>query len=165
MEPEQIIALIAALLALTGSQLGAIAKYKTAEGFSTTRALSGGAKVLITFGGVVAFFGIVVVTRYWQDILFHADRLMFAFGLFLTMVAGMFVQVIAANYRANRELLDISATQLVFPLLFSLVVFYPIWTLAGDASRDLFSFYAAFLNGYFWESVVTAAKNPTLAGK
>ncbi len=78
------------------------------------------------------------------------------------MIAGMFVQGLAANYRAGRKLWDVTASQLVFPLLFALIVFYPIWALTASSSRSLFSFYAAFLNGYFWESVVTATKNPNL---
>jgi len=54
----------------------------------------------------------------------------------------------------------------IYPLtwektLFSLVVFYPIWALVADAPRNLFAFYAAFLNGFFWETVVANARLPS----
>jgi hypothetical protein len=77
------------------------------------------------------------------------------------MIAGMFVQVLASNYREGNPLFAIEFGRLMFPLLFSLVVFYPIWSLAAGAPQNLFVFHAAFLNGYFWESVVSAARAPT----
>jgi hypothetical protein len=76
------------------------------------------------------------------------------------MAAGMFVQVLTTNYRHERPLLEVTPAQLVFPLLFSPIVFYPIWLVGGDRGPGAFPFYAAFLNGYFWQSVVSAVKAP-----
>jgi len=53
---------------------------------------------------------------------------------------------------------NVTATDLLLPLLFSIVVFYPIWAIATTAARSFFVIHAAFLNGYFWESFVAAAK-------
>jgi len=127
----------------------------------TGKKLSSGAKFLLWFLVVVVAFGAFSLYRYWPMVTENADTLMLAAGLLLTMAAGMVVQVLASNYRAGRELLDVQASQLIFPMLFALIVFYPIWTLAASSPRNLFAFYAAFLNGYFWESVVSTAKAPT----
>lgn len=117
-----------------------------------------GPVVLLIFVGVVAVFGLVTLVYYWQEIIANRDNISFAAWLFLTMVAGMFVQVVAENYRSHKPLFRVDASRLIFPLLFSLVVFYPIWSLTADAPRNLFAFHAAFLNGFFWESVVSSAK-------
>ena len=119
-----------------------------------------GIVVLLMFALVIIIFGRFSLYYYWPLISANAETLMFAVWLFLTMVGGMFVQVVTANSRGGRPLFDISASQLVFPLLFAFIVYYPIWALAASSQRNLFPFYAAFLNGYFWESVVSAAKAP-----
>jgi hypothetical protein len=125
------------------------------------RRLSPGVAVLFAFAVIIIVFGGFSLFYYWPLISSNGESLMFALWLFLAMIAGMFVQVLAANYRAGRALFDVSASQLIFPLLFALIVYYPIWALAASSPHNLFSFYAAFLNGYFWESVVSAAKAPT----
>jgi len=78
--------------------------------------------------------------------------------LFLTMAFGMSVQVLATNFREGQPLMSVESSQLLYPLLFSIVVFYPIWGIGASAPRNFFSFYAAFLNGFFWQTVVAAAK-------
>lgn len=118
--------------------------------------------VLGSFAAVVGIAGILTFIHYRDVIARNQDSFYFWVWLFLFMVAGMFVQVIASNHRAGRALLDISASQLVFPVLFSVVVFYPIWAIAASASHSFFSIHAAFLNGYFWESVVSTASRPTI---
>jgi hypothetical protein len=130
-------------------------------GPSSAWRIPAGIGVLLTFAGIIIIFGGFSVYHYWPLISSNSETLMFALWLFFAMVAGMFVQVLAANYRGGRPLFDVSASQLVFPLLFALIVYYPIWALAASSPHNLFSFYAAFLNGYFWESVVSAAKAPT----
>jgi drug/metabolite transporter (DMT)-like permease len=164
MDPDTMFALIPALFGAIGSVLGVIAKLRasTLVPASPTPRMSPGLRVLVGFAFVLICFGALAVLKYWDRILASSDDFMFAGGLFLMMVAGMFVQALAANYRAGRPLFDITATQLIFPLLFAVVVFFPIWTLAANSPRNLFPFYAAFLNGYFWESVVSAAKNPSV---
>lgn len=122
------------------------------------------ARILQSFATIVGILGLVTLIRNWDLLVKNQDSLVFLVWLFLFMVAGMFVQVIASNYRMGQGLLSVSASQLLFPLLFSIVVFYPIWAIATSASHSFFSIHAAFLNGYFWESVVSAAKSPQVSG-
>lgn len=127
--------------------------------------VTSGAKVLLYFSAAIAVFATLTAARYWDSIKTNGDLWMFGVWLFLTMVAGMFVQVIAANYRAGKPLFSVSASQLVFPLLFSTIVFYPVWVIGTSAQVNLFSFHAAFLNGYFWESVVSSTHLPVPANQ
>jgi hypothetical protein len=60
----------------------------------------------------------------------------------------------------ERRLRDVSPSRLLFPLLFAPIVYYPIWLVGSKQADTVFSYYAAFLNGYFWQSVVAAAKKP-----
>jgi hypothetical protein len=119
-----------------------------------------GLTVLIVFAVVVVIFGLGTAAYFLPYLRNHLDKLIVAVWLFLTMVFGMFVQVLNEFYRAKRPLSEIEATHLLFPLLFSIVVFYAIWATVGSASHSFFSFYAAFLNGFFWETTVSQAKPP-----
>jgi hypothetical protein len=117
-------------------------------------------RVLAGFAVVAVLFASVVVWRYWEHVVGLGDTLFLAVGLLLMMVAGMFVQVLSSNYTEDRSLLQISTWQLLYPLLFSPIVFYPIWLIGNEQGAEAFSFYAAFLNGYFWQSVVKATRRP-----
>jgi multisubunit Na+/H+ antiporter MnhG subunit len=119
-----------------------------------------GTKVLIVFGVLVVLFGILTVYRHWSFFTENEEDLVFWTWLFLTMVFGLFVQVLANNHQQNLPLFRIEASQLLYPLLFSIVIFYPVWGIAASAPRNFFSFYGAFLNGYFWQNVVAAVKRP-----
>ena len=93
----------------------------------------------------------------WDDEL----RLMrFGVWLFLAMAGGMFVQVLTSNYRTGKGLFDVAASQLIYPLLFSIIIFYPIWAIATSGTNNFFAIYAAFMNGFFWETVVANAQLP-----
>lgn len=117
--------------------------------------------MLLPFAGVVLVFGAATVWRHWDELTTSQDTLYYVGWLFIAMVAGMFVQVLSATYRAGRPLFDVTASQLTYALLFALVVFYPVWAIGASAPHTLFSFYAAFLNGFFWETVVSNARLPT----
>lgn len=153
-----------AIVAMSITVLSAVLRFfpkLTIPKRSKSSTLSSGAKFLIWFLLVVLAFGCYSAYRYWPQISRDTDLYMLALGLLLTMAAGMFVQVLGTNHRAGRPLFDVTASQLIFPLLFALIVFYPIWVLtSSSATGGLFPFYAAFLNGYFWESVVSTAKSP-----
>jgi hypothetical protein len=108
----------------------------------------------------VIAFGALITVRYWDLVRQNEDLLYLGFGLFLAMVAGMFAQVLSSNRRSGNSLFSVSDSQLVFPLLFSIVVFYPTWIVVASAPHSFFSVYAAFVNGYFWESTVSAVRPP-----
>jgi hypothetical protein len=129
-------------------------------GFSPDSARRPAVGILLVFVALTTLFGLITVVRYRDTILKNTDQLIFVAWLALVMIAGMFVQVLASNYRSGNPLLSVSASQLLYPLLFAIVVFYPIWALAASAPKNFFVIHAAFLNGYFWESVVSSAKVP-----
>lgn len=118
-----------------------------------------GKKILYAFAAIVAIFGAFAIYTYRALLFKSIDDVFYLCGVVLTMIFGMFVQVLYSAYRENRNF-KVTATQLVLPLLFSIVVFYPTWTTAAGSVRGLYAFYVAFLNGFFWESLVTAAKPP-----
>ncbi|MEX2697502.1 hypothetical protein [Rhizobium mongolense] len=117
-----------------------------------------GVKILFALAGLTLAFGVFCGIYYWRSIELRPDEAIFGVALFLAMVAGMTVQVLAANYRAGNPLFSVSRDQVIFPLLFSVIVFYPIWALTAEAPKGLFPLHASFLNGYFWESIVASAK-------
>lgn len=119
-----------------------------------------GRRVLIVFTVIVIVFGAFTLFRYWDAVVRNQDQLIFGVWLFLCMVAGMFVQVLINNYRAGNPLLMVTATQLIFPVLLSPIVFYVIWSTAGASPQGYFAVYCAFLNGYFWESTVSKVNPP-----
>lgn len=116
--------------------------------------------VLAVFATIAVIFAIAAAWRYWPQVIALGDTFFFAGALLLVMVAGMFVQVLSSNFNHDRPLLAITPSELLYPLLFSPIVFYPIWIVGNHQGAQVFSFYAAFLNGYFWQSVVAAAKRP-----
>ena len=119
-----------------------------------------GNPVLIVFCAIAALFLGFLTYRFWDEIVKLEVSIYFAFGLFLMMVAGMFVNVIKSNYGNGKPLFEVTAAQLIFPVLFAPMVFYPIWIVATSGKDLIFPLYAAFLNGYFWESVVSSVKGP-----
>jgi hypothetical protein len=145
-----------AILTLAGALLPMTAKRESVEfGASPPNT---GVPYLVTFGLIVIAFGAFTTKYYWEEIFVNANDVIFVIGLCLAMIGGMFVQVLAANHRARRPLFSVSRDDLLFPLLFSIIVFYPIWAVTATAPKGFLSIHAAFLNGYFWESVVSAAK-------
>ena len=124
-----------------------------------------GTPYLLAFAAVVVVFGILSGFYYREFFRSHFVDAMFVIWLGIAMIAGMFAQVLASNYRAGHGLFDISRDRLLFPLLFSIIVFYPIWAVAASAPKGFFVIHAAFLNGYFWESIVSGAKPPSRANR
>jgi len=165
--PDVLAALAAIITALAPAIL---AVHKNAKGKVTWKGApreptdetveSHGSKVLGGFAIILIAFGAIAIAHYWEIIKQREDLAFTVIGLLLTMVGGMFVQVLTANYKSGSPLFQVTASQLAFPLLFSPIVFYPVWALTTSGSQHLFSFYAAFLDGYFWESVVSSAKPP-----
>lgn len=184
---SELVSLGSILLSVVGALLGAISAYVSARTKGGPRIrmpdaspaaeeappghpiqwtvvqLSPGQTVLLTFAVIVVTFGVFTIWRYWHVLRVYEGTLHYVAWLFIAMIAGMFVQVVSANYRRGGGLFDVTVTDLVYPLLFALVVFYPVWAIAASAPRNLFSFYAAFLNGFFWETVVASAKLPATA--
>lgn len=117
-----------------------------------------GVNYLRAFALFILIFAGVTVAFYWEQLRSRGEDILFFGWLLLAMVAGMFAQVMAENYRSRKRLFDIPRDRLLYPLLFSVIVFYPVWALASSSEPNFFVVQAAFLNGYFWESIVSAAR-------
>lgn len=117
-----------------------------------------GKVVLMIFTLIVILYGAFVLKSNWEVVAQNKDLLTFGVGLFLSMVFGMFAQVIMSNYKAGQPLLAVSGSQLLYPVLISPIVFYVIWSTVASAPKGYFVVYCAFLNGYFWESTVSKVK-------
>ena len=102
----ELAALIPAILSALAPALAVLAKRQARRDIEqhARPAISSGAKVLLWFLMLVLIYAGFVTFWYWQAIQESADHLIFAVGLLLTMIAGMFVQGLAANYRAGRKL-------------------------------------------------------------
>ncbi len=120
-----------------------------------------GTRVLVIYGVIVGIAAIVTSVHYWETLRsLHADDFFFFGWLFLTMTFGMIVSVLLTKIREGRPLTEVTVVQLLVPMFFSLVVFYPIWAIASSSPRNFFAFYTAFLNGYFWDKIVASLKPP-----
>lgn len=123
--------------------------------------LSRGAAIAVIVSTVfVLLFAAATGFHYRSVIRGEFDSVVFMSWLFITMVAGMMARLISTQCRSSKPQAKITGIQLALPLMFSLVVFYPIWTMATAEEHTFFSFYSAFLNGFFWESVVSNAQFP-----
>jgi hypothetical protein len=149
----------AVILTVLGVGLSLLGRKPLVE-FGAAPATSG-APYLIAFALIAIIFGLFTAIFFRLALFAHPEDVIFAIWLVIAMIGGMFAQVIAANYRARSELFSVSRDRLLYPLLFSVIVFYPIWALAASSAHGFFAIHAAFLNGYFWESIVSAAKPPT----
>jgi hypothetical protein len=117
-----------------------------------------GQVVLQVFLCVLLVLAVITCVAYWPSLKQNWHDVLYAIWLFAFMVGGMFVQVLYTNQQTGRPLFSLSSADLALPLLFSVIVFYSVWTLAASAPRSMFSVYSAFLTGYFWRNIVTAAK-------
>lgn len=126
----------------------------------TKARLQSGMVVLLAFLLVVLVLGVIVLVSNWKQVVDQRDTLLGALVLLVAMIGGMFARVIAKNYELGHDPFDVKASQLLYPLVFSVIVFYPIWVQSGSTAPSFFAVHAAFLNGYFWESVVAAVQSP-----
>jgi hypothetical protein len=133
----------------------------TDEKSSASPVGSSGKPVLIGFLVIVLALMAATLYYYWGQIPINRSMIFLGVWLFVAMVAGMFVQVIAGNHADNNPLFDVTIDRIVWPLLFCIIVFYPIWVVGSSAESKAFALYSAFLNGFFWETVVKQAKVPT----
>jgi hypothetical protein len=116
--------------------------------------------VLCAFAVIVIAYGAATAYLNWDKLVAEKESLFFGAWLFLAMVGGMFAQVLQSATKEGSDFSNISASQLLFPLLFSIMVFYPIWAVGTSASNNFFAIYAAFVNGFFWKTVVANTRIP-----
>lgn len=115
-------------------------------------------KVLKVFVIVALLYLILTIALNWDNIVITRNTILLYVGLFLMMCGGMFVSVIRKNYKDDKELFDVRDSDLIYPLLFSVFVFYPLLIMVDTEQNSKLLFYTAFLNGYFWKTIVTEAE-------
>jgi hypothetical protein len=130
---------------------------RTLNGEQPDKSPKSGYILLSVFTFIALAFGLLTLILYWDVVSRNKDLIIFGIGLFIVMVIGMFVQVLISSY-ADHRAFSVTASQLVFPVLLSPIVFYAVWTAAASAPKGYFVIYCAFLNGYFWESAVSKVK-------
>lgn len=116
------------------------------------------AVVLMAFLGALVLVLLVMLALQWQSTS-PADRdaflavLSYGVFLFLMMVGGMFARYFWDLLQAGKGFQQAEVTRLLMPLLISLMIFYPLWTIASGSPRNFFSVVAAFQNGFFWQTI------------
>ncbi|MCT3897357.1 hypothetical protein HZQ13_04520 [Elizabethkingia anophelis] len=110
--------------------------------------------VLKFFAIVIVCYIVILIFLKWDIIKISKDNILLYSGLFLMMCFGMFVSVIRRNYKKGKNLFDVKDSDLIYPTLFSVLVFYPLLVLVDTESNLQLVIYTAFLNGFFWKTFV-----------
>jgi hypothetical protein len=135
-----------------------VSRKNVIEGNLSHRGTKSKPRVLKIFILIALLYLLITTIVYWDNIVITKQTLLTYIGLFLMMCGGMFVSVIRRNYKSGKELFDVRDSDLIYPLLFSVFVFYPILIMVDSEQNSKLLFYTAFLNGYFWKTIVTEAE-------
>jgi len=120
--------------------------------------------VLVTFFIFLVIAGFTQLYLYVKSLKSADEKTQFvhklAYGtfLFVVMVGGMFARYFWELFQSGKGIADANLTTLLLPLLVSLMVFYPLWTMVADAPKNFFSVVAAFQNGFFWQTIFSGLK-------
>jgi len=118
-----------------------------------------GAKIIFSiFALIIVIYFLLCAIIYWDKIVLSTDNMILCVWMFIFMIIGMFVQVISSNHHSGKSIFAIEAGDILYPLLFSVIVYYPTYLIGLSSSNKAFSLYAACINGYFWQSIVTNVK-------
>ncbi len=118
--------------------------------------------IVVTLLGFLAFLSLSALLQlffYWRDLATRQARNEFvrnlAFGAFLfsVMVCGMLTRYFWELSRSGRSVGEADLAVLLLPMLVSVMVFYPLWTLVSGATKNFFAIVAAFQNGFFWQTL------------
>ncbi len=114
--------------------------------------------VLVVFLVFLSVSAVVQLLLVWRDLATPHARTEFlrttSFGVLLVgvTVAGMLARYFWELFQAGRSIADADPSLLLMPLVVSLMVFYPLWTMVSGA-RGFFLIVAAFQNGFFWQTL------------
>jgi len=158
--PRQLLELgtaLAAMVMTLGSALGKllVQRLPTLEPFGV---------VLVVFFAFLSLSVLLQLFLFWRDLATPAARVEFlrtmAFGVFLfgVMVGGMLTRYFWELLRDGRRIAEADPSVLGLPLLVSLMVFYPLWTMVSGATKNFFAIVAAFQNGFFWQTLLSGFK-------
>jgi len=122
------------------------------------------AVVLVFFFGLLGVLGLLQLYLHWRDLATSDARsnfmrtVAYALFLFVVMVGGMFARYFWELFQTGMTLSEADVTRMLLPLLVSLMVFYPLWTLVSGAPKDFFAVVAAFQNGFFWQTIFSGLR-------
>lgn len=122
------------------------------------------AVVLVFFFGLLGVLGLLQLYLHWRDLASSDARsnfmrtVAYALFLFVVMVGGMFARYFWELFQNGMTLAEADVTRMLLPLLVSLMVFYPLWTLVSGAPKDFFAVVAAFQNGFFWQTIFSGLR-------
>jgi hypothetical protein len=120
--------------------------------------------VLLVFFVILGLAVLAQLVLHWQSLRGPEQQkefvrtLIYGVFLFLLMVSGMFARYFWELFQTGKGLAEANLKVLLMPLLVSLMVFYPLWTIASGAPRNFFSIVAAFQNGFFWQTIFSGLK-------
>lgn len=115
--------------------------------------------VLTVFSLVTAIGAGVAVWRYWKQIKAQLPGILEAGGALVVLVGGMIARTVMSNLDAGQPPLDGGWWHWLRPLLVSSIVFGSMWFSIPKEQRSLaFLLYSAFVNGYFWHSVLEGTR-------
>lgn len=126
--------------------------------------------VLVFFFGLLGVLGLLQLYLHWRDLGTSDARsnfmrtVAYALFLFVVMVGGMFARYFWELFQSGLTLAQADVTTMLLPLLVSLMVFYPLWTLVSGAPKDFFAVVAAFQNGFFWQTIFSGLRPFTAPG-
>ena len=112
--------------------------------------------VFLVFLGVSALVQLLLL---WRDLATPHARAEFlrttSFGVLLVgvTVAGLLARYFWELFQSGRSVADADPGALGLPLVVSLMVFYPLWTMVAGSTRNFFLIVAAFQNGFFWQTL------------
>lgn len=122
------------------------------------------AAVLVFFLVLLGVLGLLQFYFHWRDLATSEARgdfmrtIAYALFLFVVMVGGMFARYLWELFQSGRTLAEADVITMLLPLLVSLMVFYPLWTLVSGAPKDFFAVVAAFQNGFFWQTIFSGLR-------
>ena len=114
--------------------------------------------VLVVFFVFLSVSAVVQLLLFWRDLGTPNARAEFlrtaSFGVLLVGVtgAGMLARYFWELFQSGRSVTDADPSVLLMPLLVSLMVFYPLWTMVSG-TRGFFLIVTAFQNGFFWQTL------------
>ena len=167
----EIAALVSTILAVVGALIGfrstkasvittsSPTVSRTADA-AVTPTMSVSMKLMVGLAVIAVIYAMIGGFLYWNNLKLSRDTLFYGAGLFIVMIAGMFIQIVVSNIKEGKDPKQINALELVVPLLLSFIVFYSLWLVAQNAPRDITAAYNAFINGYFWRTVTERAQPP-----
>lgn len=119
---------------------------------------------LVVFFVILGLAAVAQVILSWKALKNPEERqafvhtLVYGLFLFVLMVGGMFARYFWELFQIGKGWDEAELKPLLLPLLVSLMVFYPLWTIASGAPRNFFSIVAAFQNGFFWQTIFSGLR-------